>query len=130
MRSLSSLYYVHIYHKPKKMSFMNGIINFSLAVDVSVTQTTAIENVDFKANSGLSSNGITSGSPPLSSIRLDDRNNERHSHEQQTLGKTPCLGPTSSGAPIASVSCVSSSSAPADLAPPRSSIHNANTKVK
>ncbi|XP_009600137.1 uncharacterized protein LOC107831078 [Nicotiana tabacum] len=97
-------------------------------LDVSVTQTTAIENVDFKANSGLSSNGITSGSPPLSSIRLDDRNNERHSHEQQTLGKTPCLGPTSSGAPIASVSCVSSSSAPADLAPPRSSIHNANTK--
>jgi len=114
------------------MSVMNGITIFSLAVDVSVTQAqaNALENVTFIKNLELSSNGISHGSPPLSSTKLDDRNNDRHSHEQQTLGKTPCLGPTSSGAPITSVSCVSSSSAPADLVPSRGSIHNASTKVK
>ncbi|XP_055823912.1 uncharacterized protein LOC129892370 [Solanum dulcamara] len=97
-------------------------------LDVSVTQANAIENVTFKTNSELSSNGISRGSSPLSSTKLDDQNNDGHSHEQQTLGKTPCLGPTSSGAPITSVSCVSSSSAPADLVPSRGSIHNACTK--
>lgn len=94
-------------------------------LDVSVARANAIENVNLKTNSELSSNDVSRGSPPLSSIKLDDRNNERHSHEQQTLGKTPC---TSSGAPITSVSCVSSSSAPADLVPSRGSIHNASTK--
>lgn len=97
-------------------------------LNVSVTLANAIENVYFKTNLGLSSNGVSRGSPPLSSIKLDDRHNERHIHEQQTLGKTPCLDPTSSGAPITSVSCVSSSSAPADLVPSRGSIHNASTK--
>ncbi|KAK6785590.1 hypothetical protein RDI58_019045 [Solanum bulbocastanum] len=97
-------------------------------VDVSVTQANTLENVTFITNLELSSNGISHGSPPLSSTKLDDRNNDRHSHEQQTLGKTPCLGPTSSSTPITSVSCVSSSSAPADLVPSRGSIHNASTK--
>ncbi|XP_060186895.1 uncharacterized protein LOC132616490 [Lycium barbarum] len=97
-------------------------------LDVSVTRANAIENVNFNTNSKLSSNGVSHGSPPLSSIKLDDRNNERHSHEQQTLGKTPCLGPTSSGAPIASVSCISSSSSRADLLPSQGSNHNASTK--
>ncbi|KAK4341849.1 hypothetical protein RND71_037665 [Anisodus tanguticus] len=97
-------------------------------LDVFVTRANAIESVNFKTNSELSSNGVSRVSPPLSSIKVDDRNNERHSYEQQTLGKTPCLGPTSSGAPITSVSCVSSSSSPVDLAPSRGSIHNASTK--
>lgn len=112
------------------MSLMNGITNFSLAVDVSVTRANAIENVNFKTNSELSSNGISSGSPPLSSTKLNGRDNERHSHEQQTPGKNPCLGSTSSGAPTTSVSCVSSSSDPADLVPSCGSIQNASTKVK
>ncbi|MCD7470291.1 hypothetical protein HAX54_010025 [Datura stramonium] len=94
-------------------------------LNVSVTQANAIENVNFKTNSELSSNDVSRGSPPLSSIKLDDRNNERDSHEQQTLGNTPC---TSSGASITSVSCVSSSSAPADLVSSQGSIHNASTK--
>ncbi|CAN4102718.1 unnamed protein product [Withania somnifera] len=97
-------------------------------LDVSVTRADAIENVNVQTNSELSSNGVSRGSPPLSSVKLDDLNNERHSHEQQTLGKTPCLDPTSSGAPITSVSCVSSSSAPAGLVPSCVSIHNASAK--
>ncbi|KAK4355251.1 hypothetical protein RND71_024222 [Anisodus tanguticus] len=97
-------------------------------LDVFVTRANAIESVKLNTNSELSSNVVSRGSPPLSSIKLDDQNDERHSHEQQTLGKTPCLGPTSSGAPITSVSCVSSSSSPADLTPSRGSIHNASTK--
>lgn len=97
----------------------------NVAVDVSVTQANALENVTFITKE-LSSNGTSHGSP-LSSAKLDDPNNDRHSHEQQTLGKTPCLGPTSAGAPITSVSCVSSST-PADLVSSRGSIHNASTK--
>lgn len=97
-------------------------------LDVSVTQANALENDTVITNLELSSNVISHGSPPLSSTKRDYRNNDSHNHEQQTLGKTPCLGPTSSGAPITSVSCVSSSSPPADLVPSRGSIHNASTK--
>ncbi|XP_004244126.1 uncharacterized protein [Solanum lycopersicum] len=115
-------------HESLRERTIREVQGSSSNVDVSVTQASHLENVTFMKNLELSSNGICNGSPPLSSTKLDDPNNDRHSHEQQTLGKTPCLGATSSGAPITSVSCVSSSSAPADLVPSRGSIHNVSTK--
>ncbi|PHU13043.1 hypothetical protein BC332_19973 [Capsicum chinense] len=115
-------------HESLKERTIFEVQGSSSNLDVSVTRANAIENVNFKTNSELSSNGISGGSPPLSSTKLNGRDNERHSHEQQTLGKTPCLGSTSSGAPTTSVSCVSSSSDPADLVPSCGSIQNASTK--